>query len=206
MCDRSHPSLWLQGSARAICAERFLAGGKGARRLIPTLSKAGVSHISWGHGAVSSGWESHYVLPSPAPLAQTPKLREGKPTRHLLPVHRESEEETGSEWGVAALGPHGHRSLARWALTPSPVSLRREAETDTIARGEIVLTWESQTGGGQAYPLRAGKGNSSDLHIPQLGSHQSPTDPSGTSSPPQHLSSQLLHSLALSCLYIIKQP
>lgn len=138
VCDRSHPSLWLQGSARTVCAERFLAGGKGARRLIPTLSKAGVSHISWGHGAVSSGWESHYVLSGPAPLAQTPKLREGRPTRHLLPVHSESEsaEETGSEWGVAP-GPHGHRSLAKWALTPSLVSLRREAETDTIAKGRL---------------------------------------------------------------------
>lgn len=62
-------------------------------------------------------------------------------------------------------------------LDPKP-SLSQERGRDRHHyRGEIMLTWESQTGGGQVClstggrPLRAGRGNSSDVPIPQLGSH-----------------------------------
>lgn len=97
--DRSH--LWHQGFTMAVWAEKFLAEGVGARRLIPTLSEAGISHISWGHGAVPD-WKSHPIpiLPGPSQLARMPNLQERRPARPLLPIHRESEGEQAQdgEW------------------------------------------------------------------------------------------------------------
>lgn len=100
---------------------------------------------------MSPDWRSHHILPDPVSSVKTQNFQEGRPARHLLSTHCESEGEIGLRKGEWLLhDPTTTPAWPGWAdLDPQPVlsQERQRGRNRHQLRGETALTWESRAVG-----------------------------------------------------------